>query len=54
MFDWGSSDLAAERMQLSDRRCNLGVACRAAAKLSLEGKEYVVRDGDVIHFKFNV
>jgi GTP-binding protein YchF len=29
-------------------------ACRAAAKLALEGKEYVVRDGDVIHFKFNV
>jgi GTP-binding protein YchF len=29
-------------------------ACRAAAKLNLEGKDYVVRDGDVIHFKFNV
>ncbi len=29
-------------------------ACRSAAKLNLEGKEYVVRDGDVIHFKFNV
>jgi GTP-binding protein YchF len=29
-------------------------ACRAAAKQSVEGKEYVVRDGDVIHFKFNV
>ena len=29
-------------------------ACRQAAKLSMEGKEYVVRDGDVIHFKFNV
>ena len=29
-------------------------ACRANAKLALEGKEYVVRDGDVIHFKFNV
>jgi GTP-binding protein YchF len=29
-------------------------ACRANAKLSLEGKDYVVRDGDVIHFKFNV
>ena len=27
---------------------------RAAGKLSLEGKEYVVRDGDVMHFKFNV
>ena len=29
-------------------------ACRQNAKLALEGKEYVVRDGDVIHFKFNV
>jgi GTP-binding protein YchF len=29
-------------------------ACRSAAKLQIEGKEYVVRDGDVIHFKFNV
>jgi hypothetical protein len=29
-------------------------ACRTNAKLQLEGKEYVVRDGDVIHFKFNV
>jgi GTP-binding protein YchF len=29
-------------------------ACRAHAKLALEGKDYVVRDGDVIHFKFNV
>jgi ribosome-binding ATPase YchF (GTP1/OBG family) len=29
-------------------------ACRAAAKTSTEGKEYVVRDGDVIFFRFNV
>ena len=29
-------------------------ACRANAKLNVEGKDYVVRDGDVIHFKFNV
>ncbi|MGE0328045.1 MAG: redox-regulated ATPase YchF [Polyangiaceae bacterium] len=28
--------------------------CRDAGKLSIEGKEYVVRDGDVIHFRFNV
>ncbi len=27
---------------------------RAAGKLSLEGKEYIVKDGDVVHFKFNV
>jgi ribosome-binding ATPase len=29
-------------------------ACRTNAKLQLEGKDYVVKDGDVIHFKFNV
>ena len=28
--------------------------CREAGKLSIEGKEYVVRDGDVMHFRFNV
>jgi len=29
-------------------------ACRDAGKLRMEGKEYVVEDGDVMHFKFNV
>lgn len=29
-------------------------ACRDAGRLSMEGKEYVVQDGDVMHFKFNV
>ena len=29
-------------------------ACRDAGKLSVEGKEYVVKDGDIIHFRFNV
>ncbi len=29
-------------------------ACRAAGKLKVEGKEYVVKDGDVMHFLFNV
>ncbi|HUH37669.1 MAG TPA: redox-regulated ATPase YchF [Spongiibacteraceae bacterium] len=27
---------------------------KEAGKLRLEGKEYIVKDGDVIHFKFNV
>ena len=27
---------------------------RDAGKMGIEGKEYVVRDGDVMHFKFNV
>ena len=29
-------------------------ACRQHAKLAMQGRDYVVRDGDVIHFKFNV
>lgn len=29
-------------------------ACKDAGKLSVEGKEYVVKDGDVMHFRFNV
>ena len=28
--------------------------CREQGKLKLEGKEYVVQDGDVVHFRFNV
>jgi GTP-binding protein YchF len=29
-------------------------ACRDAGKLRIEGKEYAVKDGDVMHFRFNV
>jgi len=29
-------------------------ACKEAGKLNVEGKEYVVTDGDVMHFRFNV
>ncbi len=29
-------------------------ACKEAGKLAIEGKEYVVKDGDVMHFRFNV
>ena len=29
-------------------------ACRDAGVLRLEGKEYLMRDGDVAHFRFNV
>lgn len=29
-------------------------AVRDAGKLSIEGKEYIVEDGDVMHFRFNV
>ena len=29
-------------------------AIRSAGKLRAEGKEYVMRDGDIVHFLFNV
>ena len=29
-------------------------ACRASGVLRVEGKDYAVQDGDVIHFLFNV
>jgi ribosome-binding ATPase YchF (GTP1/OBG family) len=27
---------------------------REAGKLRIEGKDYIVKDGDVMHFRFNV
>ncbi|MDR1975072.1 MAG: redox-regulated ATPase YchF [Bacteroidales bacterium] len=30
------------------------VAVKEAGKLSVEGKEYIVQDGDILHFRFNV
>ncbi len=30
------------------------LACRENGKVSIEGKEYVVADGDIMHFRFNV
>lgn len=29
-------------------------ACREVGKLAVEGKNYVVKDGDIMHFRFNV
>ena len=34
--------------------CNGEQGAKEAGKMRLEGKEYVVRDGDVVHFRFNV
>jgi GTP-binding protein YchF len=34
--------------------CNGEQGAKEAGKLRLEGKDYVVRDGDVMHFRFNV
>ncbi len=29
-------------------------ACKEAGKLAIEGKDYIVNDGDIMHFRFNV
>lgn len=29
-------------------------ACRDAGKIGIQGKEYIVQDGDIMHFRFNV
>ena len=29
-------------------------ACRDAGKLAVQGKDYIVEDGDIMHFRFNV
>jgi ribosome-binding ATPase YchF (GTP1/OBG family) len=34
-------------------RLNGEAGAREAGKMRLEGKEYAVQDGDVMHFRFN-
>jgi ribosome-binding ATPase len=34
--------------------CKGEIGAKEAGKLRVEGKDYVVRDGDVVHFRFNV
>jgi ribosome-binding ATPase YchF (GTP1/OBG family) len=29
-------------------------ACRDNGKLAVQGKDYLVEDGDIMHFRFNV
>ena len=53
--DFEKGFIRAEVMAYSDY-ISLGSeqACRDNGKLSVEGKDYVVKDGDIIHFRFNV
>jgi len=47
--------IRAEAMGFDDfKKLGSESACRDAGRLRLEGKEYVVQDGDIIHFRFNV
>jgi ribosome-binding ATPase len=51
--DFEKGFIKAEVIWWEDR-VNMGTeaAVRAAGKMGMEGKEYVVRDGDVMHFRF--
>ena len=53
--DFERGFIAAETMAFTDLD-SLGSAakCREAGKLRIEGKEYEVKDGDVMEFRFNV
>ncbi|MGQ0451927.1 DUF933 domain-containing protein [Bacillus sp. SS-TM] len=35
-------------------KCPSTYFLNASCKVRLEGKEYIVKDGDVMHFRFNV
>ena len=53
--DFEKGFIRAEVISFDDRiQFQTEQACREAGKISIEGKNYEVRDGDVIHFRFNV
>jgi ribosome-binding ATPase len=53
--DFEHGFIRAEVISFADYIAHRGEAgAKEAGKLRLEGKEYVVREGDVMHFRFNV
>jgi hypothetical protein len=51
--DFEKGFIRAETIAYADYVANKGEAgCRDAGKMRLEGKDYVVQDGDVMHFRF--
>jgi GTP-binding protein YchF len=53
--DFERGFIKAEVISFNDYiSCDGELGSKEKGKLRLEGKEYIVKDGDVIHFKFNV
>lgn len=53
--DFEKGFIKAEVIKIPDyQQYKTEAGCREAGKLSIEGKEYEVKDGDVMHFRFNV
>ncbi|MDR1498773.1 MAG: redox-regulated ATPase YchF [Rickettsiales bacterium] len=53
--DFEKGFIRAETISYADYlQYNGEEGCRSAGKLRLEGKDYIVSDGDIFHFRFNV
>lgn len=53
--DFEKGFIRAEVIKLSDyQHYKTEQACKEAGKVAVEGKDYVVQDGDIMHFRFNV
>jgi len=53
--DFERGFIKAEVIKLKDYEQHKSeAACRENGKIAIEGKEYVVHDGDIMHFRFNV
>jgi ribosome-binding ATPase len=53
--DFEKGFIKAEVISFDDRiKYVTEAACKEAGRLRIEGKEYIVNDGDVMHFRFNV
>jgi GTP-binding protein YchF len=53
--DFERGFIRAEVIKFADyEKYKSEAACKEAGKMNLEGKEYVVHDGDIMHFRFNV
>ena len=53
--DFEKGFIRAEVIKMEDyKSLRSESACRDAGKIGVEGKDYIVHDGDIMHFRFNV
>jgi len=53
--DFEKGFIRAEVIKLDDYiKYKTEAACKDAGKMTVEGKDYIVQDGDIMHFRFNV
>lgn len=53
--DFEKGFIKAEVIKLEDyQKYGSEAGCKEAGKLAIEGKDYTVKDGDIMHFRFNV